>query len=830
MNKKRLIKLLEGRGIASYNGKALAEASVEELRGLERQTQNSKLKTQRVFDFGCQRLSILVPAKVSDKVGNEAEAAQEEEEAVEIMFYEEVGSDPWGGRGMSAADFQKALSDAIPNRDRDLHVRVNSRGGDVFEGFAIKNILDNWPMKTMATVEGVAASTASWMILGCDEVRANKASQMFIHDAVGFCFGNAEDMSGVAAQLDKTSQQIAEFYAEKSGKGARTMRDKMRDETLLTGDEAKELGLVDTVLETRATRNFSPEELAGMRNRLKTLYNNLGGRGAGSGVDNNMKKKLVGRLNKLGITHINNKGEKVEASAAGAIFLDEKVEDDLLELAVAAQIQNSKAAQIQNSKFETQEEISAAAELRAVRQDLAKLTEANNAAKKLRITGEIEGLIANDQIPATMKDKAIARALLDEEYLNELKMLPSRPPGGEPLTRSVSVELVGEDFKDVQNFCISNGPGFRAQFIGPKGAGRTVDKMVCREIGTRALAVANAIAKHKSKIVAAWNSNAIDSQLQRQVILQDMLEAYAIMILKLEAFTVVYENIPLEGTDKVEVPYFPLQGTASTSFVKGTGYTTSSDWTENSREISVGGDGNSATSGINAAANTARDRKYQLINFTSYDLRRQPYLNLVKLFQQAANKLGVDIFTDIVSRVVTVANFGASVKAVAAAAFSADDVADIRTNVTGRYWPLMGRALAMDHTYYGALLKDPSFKQYLAYGSTDPIQQGRIANAYGFDSIYEVPSLTTYSPAGENLVGWANHKSAVLVATANIMPTPAVRVLLEVFDIVVHERLGVSFAYRKFGDTVKDQTNEVIESSYGAGKGVDAALARMTSQ
>ena len=282
--------------------------------------------------------------------------------------------------------------------------------------------------------------------------------------------------------------------------------------------------------------------------------------------------------------------------------------------------------------------------------------------------------------------------------------------------------------------------------------------------------------------------------LTRQVILQDTVEAYAIVLLVLDAFTTVHNSIPLQGTDKVEVSYFPLQATASTSFVSGTGYTTASDWIQNSRDISVGGDGNSATSGTNAAAGTARDRLYQMLMFRSYDMARMPYLNAKKLVEKAANKLGVDMVTQVIQRVITKANFSDAIASIASSVtFSADDVATLREYCTGQNGP-QGRSLVIDHTRYTPLLKDPSFKQDLSYGDSDPIQGGHIENAYGFKNIIEVPNLGSYSPAGENLVAWVNHKSAVLVATAPIMPSPEVLNLLSSYSVAVDPRTGAALS------------------------------------
>jgi hypothetical protein len=216
--------------------------------------------------------------------------------------------------------------------------------------------------------------------------------------------------------------------------------------------------------------------------------------------------------------------------------------------------------------------------------------------------------------------------------------------------------------------------------------------------------------------------------------------------------------------------------------------------------------------------------------FSSVELRRQPYVNWQKLAQQNANKLGVDIFSDIISKVITAANFGATVKSVAAPLFTGDDIADLSEVGTGLYWPEIGRSLALNHTYRTPLLKDPTFKQYLSAGTTDALRKAQIQEAYGFENIDIVPNLTNYTPANENLIGWICWMYAVLVATAPIMPTEEVRALLTRYDLATDPETGITIEYRRSGDTTLDQTTETAECSYGAGKGVDNALRRLTSQ
>ncbi len=349
------------------------------------------------------------------------------------------------------------------------------------------------------------------------------------------------------------------------------------------------------------------------------------------------------------------------------------------------------------------------------------------------------------------------------------------------------------------------------------------------DIRDRAMLVANTIREHKAMLVQMFNTNTIDAGLQRQVILQEMLEEFATVLLPLQSFSTVFSNVPLEGTDEVDVPFYPLASDAGNSWDPAVGYATNlmGNSATNVRPVVVGGSG--TTSGASAPANTAKDRKWIGCEFTSYEMARQPYLNVSKLMGQKSNQLGVLIFQDIVSRVITAANFGASVKAVPAAQFSGDDIADLWETATGAMWPARGRTLTLTHTYKTPLLKDPTYKQYLSYGATDPLRKAIIQETYGFEDIPVVPNLSTYSPSGEALVGWINWMYAVLVATAPIMPSADVRALMTRYDVVVHPSIGIALEYKRFGNVTLDKTSEVVECSYGANKGVASALKRLTS-
>lgn len=159
--------------------------------------------------------------------------------SAEVLLFDEIG----GWFGTSAKDFAQEITDLDVD---NLTVRINSPGGDVFDGIAIMNALKQNPAHVTARVEGLAASAASIIAVGgADEVIMGEASQMMIHDAWSFGFGNAADLLKLAGDLDRTSDTLAGIYARKAGTPQEEWRDLMREETWYTAEEAVSAGLAN---------------------------------------------------------------------------------------------------------------------------------------------------------------------------------------------------------------------------------------------------------------------------------------------------------------------------------------------------------------------------------------------------------------------------------------------------------------------------------------------------------------------------------------------------------------------------------------------------------
>jgi ATP-dependent protease ClpP protease subunit len=174
----------------------------------------------------------------------------------DVMIYDEIGF-----FGVTAADFVAELKQITAP---EISLRINSPGGEVFDGIAIFTCLRSHTAKVTTYVDSLAASIASVIALAGDRVVMQPHSQMMIHEGAGLCVGDAADMREMADLLDRQSDNIAGIYAEKAGGTVKQWRAVMRAETWYTAAEAVAAGLADEA--AKPGKKMPPDEPMPMDN------------------------------------------------------------------------------------------------------------------------------------------------------------------------------------------------------------------------------------------------------------------------------------------------------------------------------------------------------------------------------------------------------------------------------------------------------------------------------------------------------------------------------------------------------------------------------------
>ena len=150
--------------------------------------------------------------------------------------------------GVSASEVAQAIAGLKPTDT--LHLRINSPGGDVFEARAIAAAIGQHAGKTVAHIDGLAASAATTIASAADEVEIVDGGFYMVHNAWTFAMGNKHDMRETAGLLDKVDGAIVADYAKRTGASAEQIGAWMDAETWFTAQEAVDNKFADRLAES----------------------------------------------------------------------------------------------------------------------------------------------------------------------------------------------------------------------------------------------------------------------------------------------------------------------------------------------------------------------------------------------------------------------------------------------------------------------------------------------------------------------------------------------------------------------------------------------------
>lgn len=161
-----------------------------------------------------------------------------------IYIFGDITSWPWLDSDVSSY----RLTTQINQIDADeIHVHINSLGGEVQEALAILNNLMQHKAKITTYVDGFACSAASIVLMAGERRIAAKCSNILIHPASSMIHGNAAAMRAEADNLDVITEQSVTAYVSRSGKSREEIVSLMAEERFISPEEALNWGLVTEI-------------------------------------------------------------------------------------------------------------------------------------------------------------------------------------------------------------------------------------------------------------------------------------------------------------------------------------------------------------------------------------------------------------------------------------------------------------------------------------------------------------------------------------------------------------------------------------------------------
>lgn len=186
-----------------------------------------------------------VPADVLARWTERPSAAVQGEDAT-VTIYDVIGEDMWTGGGFTAKRMAAALRSI---GSRDVIVRVNSPGGDVFEGLAIYNELRMHQAKVTIEVTGIAASIAAVIAMAGDTINMGLGSFVMVHNSWGMAIGNRHDLAEAMNTLTAIDGAMTDIFEARTGLPRAEIGKYMDAETFFGAKDAVEKGFADAVME-----------------------------------------------------------------------------------------------------------------------------------------------------------------------------------------------------------------------------------------------------------------------------------------------------------------------------------------------------------------------------------------------------------------------------------------------------------------------------------------------------------------------------------------------------------------------------------------------------
>ena len=139
------------------------------------------------------------------------------------------------------------------NPDKDIHLYINSPGGSVSAGLAIYDTMQFIKPDVSTMCIGQAASMGALLLAGgaAKKRYCLTHSRMMIHQPLGGFQGQASDFDIHAKEILKARERLNQILVSHTGQPLEKIEADTDRDRFMSGDEARDYGLIDEVLSSR---------------------------------------------------------------------------------------------------------------------------------------------------------------------------------------------------------------------------------------------------------------------------------------------------------------------------------------------------------------------------------------------------------------------------------------------------------------------------------------------------------------------------------------------------------------------------------------------------
>jgi len=137
--------------------------------------------------------------------------------------------------------------------DKDIHLYINSPGGDVASGFAVYDTMQFIKPDVSTICMGQAASFAAFLLLAGTKGKrfALPHARVLLHQPHGGAQGQTSDIEIQAKEFLRYRKLLDELIAQHTGQPAEKVHTDTDRDYIMTAEQAKEYGVIDDVISSR---------------------------------------------------------------------------------------------------------------------------------------------------------------------------------------------------------------------------------------------------------------------------------------------------------------------------------------------------------------------------------------------------------------------------------------------------------------------------------------------------------------------------------------------------------------------------------------------------
>lgn len=165
-------------------------------------------------------------------------------------------------RGVANAVIAQLLYLDTQDKNKDIHMYINSPGGVITDGLAIYDTMKYIASDVSTICVGQAASMGAFLLSAGQKGKRFilPNAEVLIHQPLGGTQGQASDILIHAKHIEKLRSKLSSLMAEHTGQPLSKIEADTDRDYIMTPEEALEYGVVDAIVSKRDKSLYTEEE------------------------------------------------------------------------------------------------------------------------------------------------------------------------------------------------------------------------------------------------------------------------------------------------------------------------------------------------------------------------------------------------------------------------------------------------------------------------------------------------------------------------------------------------------------------------------------------